>query len=842
MNHGWFAKLLFRTAGNSCPLICPRSSASFLASRHSTSAKSKSTMAMPSSQPEPVTISGKKYRPIREGLASILAPYRDSSTPKESTVPKKPKNNDEGDQAVFYNPIQQFNRDLSVLAILVYGEGAIIEKRDRLRQKREVLKKKKERVRKRKNEEAGTSEAQVQETSADLGILDGNSKKRKREDDIPEMPVSVVNGASAKRQKADEFDMDDEELEILELEGDNTTALLNTPEEMRILNNTQQSSGNLGSAADGIGDPPQANSDTGDSKKYPKRHSLPFTILDALSATGLRALRYAKEIPFATSIIANDLSPEAVKSIELNIDHNGVGEIVHSNVGDARAYMYGKIGNEKHAASEKHIHRFDVIDLDPYGTAAPFFDSAIQALQDGGLLCVTCTDAGVFASNGYPEKAYALYGGISLKGAHSHEGGLRLILHAVAASAAKYGIAIEPLLSLSIDFYARLFIRVHKQQRDVKLLSGTTMLVYSCDHGCGAWSTQLLARNQAKEDKNGEPFFKHSFAQAPNVTPNCEHCGSKTHLGGPMWAGPLHNPHFIQRILDKLPTLNDEVYGTTARLQGMLTVALEEDLTLSNTVTEPPPATTATAGNPSKLVPTLSPLLIPRLSPAAIDLSPFFFLPGFVAKVIHCTTPSEDQLRGAIRHLGYRVTRSHCKAGSFRTTAPWIVIWEIFREWVRTQKPIKEGVVKEGTAGWTILGRMKGTERKNARELKEDLVGKLANVEDLEEVRTVLESAVFRLQQVQGASKVNGESAKDGEGNSDGTEGNGATDVNRRASSPSPLPASKLKVVFDEQLGKEKDRGKLVRYQINPRANWGPMNRAGGNNGQMFNPPPEDHV
>ena len=799
-------------------------------------------MAMPSFQPEPVIISGKKYRPIREGLASILAPYRDSSNPKESTVPKKPKNNDEGDQAVFYNPIQQFNRDLSVLAILVYGEGAIIEKGDRLRQKGEVLKKKKERARKRKNEESGSSEVQVQETSAGVVISGDNSKKRKRDDDVPELPVSAVNGASPKRQKADEFDADDEELEILELEGDNTTALLNTPEEMCILNNTQHFSGDLGFAADRIGNPPQTNSDTGDPKKYSQRHSLPFTILDALSATGLRALRYAKEIPFATSIIANDLSPEAVKSIELNIDHNGVGQIVHSNVGDARAYMYSKIGNDKHAASEKYIHRFDVIDLDPYGTAAPFFDSAVQALQDGGLLCVTCTDAGVFASNGYPEKAFALYGGISLKGAHSHEGGLRLILHAVAASAAKYGIAIEPLLSLSIDFYARLFIRVHKQQRDVKLLSGTTMLVYSCDYGCGAWTTQLLARNQAKEDKNGEPFFKYSFAQAPNVMPKCEHCGSKTHLGGPMWAGPLHNPYFVQRILEKLPTIDDKVYGTKARLQGMLTVALEEDLTISDTVTEPPPATTATAGNTPELVAAVSPSLVPRLSPAAIDPSPFFFLPGFVAKVIHCTTPSEDQLRGAIRHLGYRVTRSHCKAGSFRTTAPWSVIWEIFREWVRTQKPIKEGVVKEGTAGWTILGWMKGTERKTAREVRDDLVGKLGKVEDLEKVRTVLESALFRLQRRQSLSDTNGDSAKDREGNSDGTKGNGATDVNRRASSPSPLPASKLNVVFDERLGKEKDRGKLVRYQINPRANWGPMNRAGRNNGQMLNPAPEDHV
>lgn len=48
--------------------------------------------------------------------------------------------------------------------------------------------------------------------------------------------------------------------------------------------------------------------------------------------------------------------------------------------------------------------RVDMIDLDPYGTAAPFLDSAIQAVSDGGLLAVTCTDMAVTAGHNYPEK------------------------------------------------------------------------------------------------------------------------------------------------------------------------------------------------------------------------------------------------------------------------------------------------------------------------------------------------------------------------------------------------------------------------------------------------------
>ena len=37
-----------------------------------------------------------------------------------------------------------------------------------------------------------------------------------------------------------------------------------------------------------------------------------------------------------------------------------------------------------------------------------------------------------------------------MKGVMSHEAGLRIILHAIATSAARYGLAMEPLLSLSI--------------------------------------------------------------------------------------------------------------------------------------------------------------------------------------------------------------------------------------------------------------------------------------------------------------------------------------------------------------------------------------------------------
>ena len=760
-----------------------------------------SRIMAPSTTVERVSIDGREYRSVREGLASVLAPFKEGDAHQASS--KKPRNNDEGEQAVFYNPIQQFNRDLSVLAILVYGEGAVLQKQGRFQKKSQNLKRRKEHISKRTANAATNGEH--------MPIEEQPTKKRK-------MDPATFNTdiADAKRPRRDMGNVEDDDLEVLELQGDGK------PE-----GDALRTSSDLREAKDPTTTPEDNASSKEGTLNTPPKASIGFTILDALSATGLRALRYAKEIPFATNVIANDLSPDAVKSINLNIKHNDLSDLVHSHVGDARAFMYSKVGNEHQPAAGKYVHRFDVIDLDPYGTAAPFLDSAIQALQDGGLLCVTCTDAGVFASNGYPEKTYALYGGLPVKGAFSHEGGLRLILHAVATSAAKYGIAIEPLLSLSIDFYARLFIRVHKQQKEVKLLAGTSMIVYNCDQGCGAWSTQLLAKNQAKEDKKGDLFFKHGFAQGPSVSPCCEHCGFKTHLGGPMWAGPLHNPYFVQRILDRLPSLDSSTYQTLDRLEGMLTLALEEDLTLSSSnqandaQLSSQGQTTQPADAPKDVAP--DPRLIPRLPPDVIDQSPFFFIPNYAAKVIHCQTPSEDELRGAIRHLGYRVTRSHCKPGSFRTTAPWSVIWEIMREWVRTKKPIKDDAIKPGTAGWAIMADFRGSERKTVKDRKEALATRLQKCESLEDMRLIMEAEMYKLEHPPTNASVSATN------NITQHEGTIEAEMTAPKISSNDIKAGELNIIFDEKLGREKPRGKLVRYQINPRANWGPMNRAAGN-------------
>jgi tRNA (guanine26-N2/guanine27-N2)-dimethyltransferase len=661
---------------------------------------------------------GKEYTTIKEGLAHILVPH-DIPT---STDPRLSKE-DTQKQQVFYNPIQQFNRDLTVLAIKTFGQDSI----QRKLKKHEQFKQRRERTRQRIQAERAAGEAptrgngQVGAPTAD----DSLSKKRKFAE-----PNDDEDAVPPKKQKTLENGDNEEEGEGGEVQDESTGA---------------------------------------NGGRTPWRPS--FRILDALSATGLRALRFAKEIPFATTVTANDMSQKAVDSIKLNVKHNKLEETVTANTGNAIAYMYSFCDKKG----------YDVIDLDPYGTAAPFIDSAIQAVNDDGLLCVTCTDSAIFASHGYLEKTYSQYGGLPFKGEPCHEGGIRLVLHAIATSAGRYGMAIEPLLSLSIDYYLRVFVRVRKAPTDVKLLAGKTMLVYHCESGCGAWTTQFLARNKVMKNKNGDPMYKHGFAQGPSADQHCEHCGHKTHLSGPMYGGPLHNVGFIERVLAQLNEVDRETYPTMDRIQGMLHTALEE-ITFGTKLDK---------SNGAQKTQVLDPL-IPKSDPAEIDHHPFFIIPSSVAKIVHCSAPPLAALRGALRHAGFRVTMSHCKPGSIKTDASWKDIWHIMLEWVRQRAPLKN-LPKAGSAGHAIIAKSSATGY------------------------TKTSTADMASTQVPADPAAEAQSNTDNSG--DGSATTAAKD----------LPAylnTKFEVNFDEKLGKDHDRGKYVRYQLAPRENWGPMSRA----------------
>ncbi|KAG8177922.1 hypothetical protein JTE90_015357 [Oedothorax gibbosus] len=348
-----------------------------------------------------------------------------------------------------------------------------------------------------------------------------------------------------------------------------------------------------------------------------------FRVLEALAASGLRSIRFAKEIPDVGSIVANDRDTQAYLSMQRNIKHNNVEHIVEATNEDASLLLY---------KNRSFKDRFDVIDLDPYGTASPFLDAALQSVTDGGLLMVTCTDMAILCGNGV-EACHAKYGAVSAKIGSCHEMALRILLQSIESHANRYGRYIEPLLSLSIDFYVRVFVKVFTSPIAVKRSLCKLSLVYVCS-GCGSFYFQPIG-NRLKTEK-GEKF---SPGIGPPVNTKCSNCGHSYKVCGPIWSEKLHDKDFVQETI-KLVEHESGALNTSKRILGMLNVVLEE-----------------------------------------LEDCPLYHRVEKLSSKVHVTSPTNVQVRSAILNAGYRVSISHTVPTSIKTDAPQEVIWDIIRAW-----------------------------------------------------------------------------------------------------------------------------------------------------------------
>jgi len=329
---------------------------------------------------------------------------------------------------------------------------------------------------------------------------------------------------------------------------------------------------------------------------------------------------------------------------------------VRINEGDAMTLMYSHRDEKK---------RFDVIDLDPYGSAAIFLDGAVQSVNDGGLLCVTCTDTAVLAGTGYPEKCYSAYGGVGTRVEYCHEIALRLLLHAISTSAGRYGRYMEPVLTLSIDFYIRVFVRIYTRPVEVKKLASQTGAVLTC-HYCQSPSEMRFGRHSIRPggDKEGsKDTDKYQGGSGPSVGTRCDECGSNYTLAGPMWLGRLHNQDFCQEML-KIAN-EDEVprYKTINRINGMVGMAIDE-----------------------------------------LQDVPFFLTPSRISSFFHCSSPPLMNVVSALLYAGFQVSRSHCTPGSIKTNASRKDLFDLWRNWIKLN-PVNMHNINPNSPAITLLSK-----------------------------------------------------------------------------------------------------------------------------------------
>ncbi|KAL5217140.1 hypothetical protein ABZP36_017824 [Zizania latifolia] len=366
-------------------------------------------------------------------------------------------------------------------------------------------------------------------------------------------------------------------------------------------------------------------------------------VLEALAASGLRSLRYAREIDGLGKVIALDIDKACVEACKRNIKFNGASVMskMEAHLTDARVYML------------THPKEFDVVDIDPYGSPSIFLDSGVQAVADGGLLLCTATDMAVLCgTNG--EVCYSKYGSYPVKGKYCHEMALRILLASIESHANRYKRYIVPVLSVFMDFYVRVFVRVFTSASEIKKTPLKLSYVYQCN-SCDSFHLQCLGRTVTKDNS-----VKYAPGIGPVVPQECNDCGKKYNMGGPIWSAPIHDQDWVVSTLTEVKSMKDR-YPAYKKITSVLTTISEE-----------------------------------------LHDIPLFFSLHNISGTVKCTSPSAVMFRSAVLNAGYRISSTHVNPLGLKSDAPWDVIWDIMRCWVKNH-PIKEQ--PHDSSGTAILSK-----------------------------------------------------------------------------------------------------------------------------------------
>jgi tRNA (guanine26-N2/guanine27-N2)-dimethyltransferase len=183
-------------------------------------------------------------------------------------------------------------------------------------------------------------------------------------------------------------------------------------------------------------------------QSYPRVRHRPRTGWEMMGATGVRGLRLLTEAGPFDAFVFTEANPEAIRVLSEN----------------ARTHPEARV----EGCDARHIPTgapFDYVDLDPYGTPAPFLPAALEAVRPGGLLAVTATDMMVLAGV-QPGACERRYGARPIRGRLGPEGGLRILLAYLARAARERGRTIRPLFCYVRDHHVRASVEVRESVSD----------------------------------------------------------------------------------------------------------------------------------------------------------------------------------------------------------------------------------------------------------------------------------------------------------------------------------------------------------------------------------------
>jgi tRNA (guanine26-N2/guanine27-N2)-dimethyltransferase len=244
--------------------------------------------------------------------------------------------------------------------------------------------------------------------------------------------------------------------------------------------------------------------------------------LDALSASGIRGLRVAKEAG-VENVVLNDVSPKAYETILRNISRMGTKncQAVCSN---ANVLM--------------HQRHFQAVDLDPFGSPSPFLSSASRSASS--YLFITATDTAPLCG-AHLKSGVRKYMAVPINTDYHPEMGARILLGMAARELARLDKAMEPVLTHATDHYIRTYLRVSKGAH----LADKCLENMGYIEHCPVCSSFICIKD-------------------PRPVGSCHSCGCKTVLAGPLWLGLIQEAELIRQAAATLEGRAEKLLETCA--------------------------------------------------------------------------------------------------------------------------------------------------------------------------------------------------------------------------------------------------------------------------------------
>ncbi len=256
----------------------------------------------------------------------------------------------------------------------------------------------------------------------------------------------------------------------------------------------------------------------------------PSDYLDSMGATGVRGLRVANECGVPVTI--NDKDPDAIPLIQQNVARSGLP--INVTCRDACSLLYEQA--------------FDAVDIDPFGTPAPFIDAGIRGCRR--FLLVTATDTAPLCGAHLRAGIRRYFARPANTGYHA-EVGLRILLGFVVRETVKYDRGIEPLFCFAREHFVRLNLMLTRgaQAADRTIARiGFVMQCPSCAY---------------REEQPG---------MVP-ASATCPYCDEPLRPIGPLYLGKLFSDEILVQMQGRLA---DSALGTKKDLAKLLDTCREE--------------------------------------------------------------------------------------------------------------------------------------------------------------------------------------------------------------------------------------------------------------------------